>query len=145
MIRGVFAVVVGTAAFVAITLFEQLPVLGWLGGIVSIAAWVALTRAFLAEGGGGAVSAGMDIGWAAIVGGWTGFIGAVTAWLAQTGNLFGLTTPPGDRFGAAFGFLGASLALLYWPCVGALVCAIAAFIVTGGRVRRRGPGSFDEG
>lgn len=142
--RGLFAVVVGTAAFVAITFFEQLPVVGWLGGVISIAVWVALTRAFLAESGWGAVSTGMDIGWAAVAGGWTGFVGAVTAWFAQTGNLFGFTTPPGDRFGAAFGFLGASLALLYWPLVGALVCAITAFVVAGGRVRRRGPSSFDE-
>src|SRR5438094_471962 len=36
---------VGTIAFVAITYFEQVPVLGWSGVFISIAAWLALGRA----------------------------------------------------------------------------------------------------
>lgn len=128
--RVLLVLIVGTVVFIAITFFEQFPVLGWLGGVVSIAAWIALTRTFF-PGGADVVSTGMDIGWAAMVGAFTGFVGALTAWMAQTGNLFGFTTPPGDRFGAAFGFVGASLALLYWPVVGALVCAVTAFALSG--------------
>jgi len=121
---------VGALVFVAITFFEQLPVLGWLGGVVSIAAWVVLTRSFVSGARTDALRNGMSVGWAAVVGAITGFVGALTAWLAQTGNLFGFTTPAGDRFGAAFGFVGASLGILYWPLIGALICAVTAFAVT---------------
>lgn len=121
---------VGAITFVAITFLEQIPVLGWLGGVVSIAAWVALTRAYAAAGDWDPVRYGARMTWAGIFGAWTGFVGALTAWFAQTGNLFGFTTPPGDRFGAAFGFVGASLGIVYWPIIGALVCAATAFAMT---------------
>ena len=129
--RGALFLVLGTAAFIAITFFEQLPVIGWLGGVVSIAVWIALTRAMLDVAAWDIVGGGIGLAWAAVLGGVTGFFGALTAWMAQTGNLFGFTTPPGDRFGAAFGFVGASLALLYWPVVGALGCAVTAFALSG--------------
>ena len=128
--RGLLFLAVGTIAFVAITFFEQLPVIGWLGGVVSIAAWIILAREYATSVGWDPVRYGMRVGIAAMIGAITGFIGALTAWLAQTGNLFGFTTAPGARFGAAFGFVGASLGLLYWPVVGALVCAATAFVVT---------------
>ncbi len=119
--------IVGSAAFVAITFFEQLPIVGWLGALVSFAVWVLLARG-LAKGRGPAAA-----GWAAIVGGFTGFVGAFTAWLAQTGNLFGLQTPPGDRLGAGFGFVGATLGLVYWPLIGAAFCAaFALYFVSRG-------------
>ena len=111
--RDVALALIGSVAFVAITLFEQLPVLGWLGWAVSFGVWWLLAR----EAGGAPA--------AAIVGGVTGFVGALTSWMAQTGNLFGFTTPPGDRFGALFGFIGSSLGILYWPLVGAGVCLLA--------------------
>ena len=129
--RGVLFLVVGTAVFVAITFFEQIPVIGWLGGVVSIAAWIALTRTMLNVAPWDVVGGGVGVVWAAVLGGVTGFFGALTAWMAQTGNLFGFTTQPGDRFGAAFGFVGASLGLVYWPLIGALVCAVTALFVTG--------------
>jgi len=75
----------------------------------------------------------VGVSWAAVIGAVTGFVGAFTAWLAQTGNLVGLTTPPGDRFGAAFGFVGASIGIVLWPLFGAAVCAVAALA----SVRRR--------
>src|SRR5215210_6120099 len=130
--RGLWYLVLGCIAFVAITFFEQLPIIGWLGGILSVAAWIVLARALVGEDGFD-VETPFAIGWAAVLGGVTGFVGAFTAWLAQTGNLLGLTTPPGDRFGAAFGFLGASLGIVLWPLVGAAVCVIAALA----SVRRR--------
>lgn len=129
--RGVLFLVLGTAVFIAITFFEQIPVIGWLGGVVSIAAWIALTRTMLDIATRDLVGGGIGIVWAAVLGGVTGFLGALTAWMAQTGNLFGFTTQPGDRFGAAFGFVGASLGLVYWPLIGALVCAVTALVVTG--------------
>ena len=116
----------GVVAFVAITVFEQLPVIGWLGGVVSFAVWVVLTRGMLGPSERPPYAQGGAIAWAGVFGAITGFVGALSAWLAQTGNLFGFTTQPGDRFGAAFGFVGASFGLLYWPLVGALVCAITA-------------------
>lgn len=128
---GLFWLIVGTVVFIAITFFEQVPVLGWLGGVISIAAWIALARAL--GDARGLLSAGGRVTWAGILGAWTGFVGALTAWMAQTGNLFGFTTPPGDRFGAAFGFLGASLGIFYWPIVGAVVCALAALTTSSRR------------
>ncbi len=130
MTRAILFLLAGTVVFVAITFFEQLPVVGWLGGAISIAAWIVLARELAAARAWDPVEQGLRIGSAGVLGAFTGFVGALTSWLAQTGNLFGFTTAPGDRFGAAFGFVGASLGLLYWPLVGALVCAITAFAVT---------------
>ena len=135
--RGLLFLIVGTVVFVLITFFEQIPVIGWLGGVISIAAWIALTRAMLEVARRDIVGGSIGLIWAAVLGGVTGFVGALTAWLAQTGNLFGFTTAPGDRFGAAFGFLGASLGLIYWPLIGALVCAVTAFALMPARMRSR--------
>ena len=119
--------VIGTVAFILISYFEQLPVLGWLGAMVSIVAWVTLGRALARESGAGATVT------SAVLGAWTGFVGAFSAWAFQTGNLFGVTTPGLDRVGAGFGFVGATLGLIYWPLVGAAVCAGAAFFALGRR------------
>jgi hypothetical protein len=124
-VRGLWYLTLGCIAFVAITFLEQLPIIGWLGGFVSIAAWVVIARALVGERGFD-FDTPFGIGWAAVVGGVTGFVGAFTSWLAQTGNLFGFTTAPGDRFGAAFGFVGASIGIILWPLFGAAVCVIAA-------------------
>jgi hypothetical protein len=124
-VRGLWYLTLGCVAFVAITFLEQLPIIGWLGGFVSIAAWIVIARALVDERGLD-FDTPFDIGWAAVIGGVTGLVGAFTSWLAQTGNLIGFTTPPGDRFGAAFGFVGASLGIVLWPLFGAAVCVIAA-------------------
>lgn len=112
--RDVVLTLGGCAVFIAITFFEQIPVWGWLGGLVSVGVWWLLAR----EMSGTLV--------AAIMGAVTGLVGAFTAWLAQTGSLFGFTTPAGDRLGAVFGFIGSSLGILYWPFVGAAVAAAVA-------------------
>jgi hypothetical protein len=125
--RGLWYLTLGCIAFVAITFFEQLPVVGWLGGFVSVAAWVVLARALVGENGFD-FETPFAIGWAAVIGGVTGFVGALTAWLAQTGNLIGLSTMPGDRLGAAFGFVGASIGIVLWPLFGAAVCVIVALL-----------------
>ena len=130
--RGLWYLTLGCIAFVAITFFEQLPVVGWLGGVLSVAAWVVIARALVGEEGFD-FETPFGIGWAAVIGAVTGFVGALTSWLAQTGNLIGFTTPPGDRFGAVFGFVGASLGIVLWPLFGAAVCVIAALL----SVRRR--------
>src|SRR6266581_1998942 len=109
--RGLLYLVAGTIVFIAITFFEQLPVLGWAGGAVSIAAWIWLTRTLLSDTEFDVIRSGIGIGWAALLGALAGFIGAISAWAAQTGNLFGFTTEPGDRFGAAFGFVGATIGI----------------------------------
>ena len=119
--------VIGTVGFVVISYFEQVPVLGWLGAVVSVVAWVMLGRELARDGTSATITSG-------ILGAWTGFVGALTAWMFQTGNLFGLSTPGLDRVGAGFGFVGASLGLLYWPLIGALVCAAAAFFSLGRRL-----------
>lgn len=134
MTRAFLYLALGAAIFVAITFFEQIPVVGWLGGVISIAAWIWLTRQLLADSELDVIRSGIGVGWAAVLGATSGFVGAITAWAAQTGNLFGFTTLPGDRFGAVFGFLGAFLGIFYWPIIGALVCAGTAAVITGRRV-----------
>ena len=121
---------IGTIGFIAISYFEQLPVLGWLGWLVSVVAWVTLGRAVAREGGSAAVTS-------AILGAWTGFVGAWSAWAFQTGNLFGLSTTGLERLSAGFGFVGATLGLVYWPLVGAAVCFAAAFFSLGRRAIER--------
>jgi hypothetical protein len=125
--RGLWYLTLGCIAFVAITFFEQLPVVGWLGGILSVAAWILIARALVGENGFD-FETPFAFAWAAVIGGVTGFVGAFTAWLAQTGNLIGLSTLPGDRFGAAFGFIGATIGIVLWPLFGAAVCVIAALL-----------------
>jgi hypothetical protein len=105
---------VGSLVFIVITLFEQIPVIGWLGALASIAAWFWLANDV--RGAGGTV---ID---AAIAGGVTGLVGAVSAWMLQIGNLFGPDTPGLARFGAGFGTIGATIFLVIWPLVGAFVC-----------------------
>jgi hypothetical protein len=125
--RLMWLFVVGTVGFVLISYFEQVPVLGWLGAVVSVVAWVTMGRELARDGGSATITSG-------ILGAWTGFVGALSAWMFQTGNLFGLSTPGLDRVGAGFGFVGATLGLAYWPLIGALVCAAAAFFSLGRRL-----------
>jgi hypothetical protein len=134
--RGLLWLALGCAIFIGITFLEQFPVLGWLGGFVSIAVWIWLTRELLSHSEFDVIGSGIGTAWAAMIGAVTGFVGAFSAWLAQTGNLFGFTTPPGDRVGAVFGFVGASLGILYWPIIGAIVCAATAIAITSRRVGR---------
>jgi hypothetical protein len=142
--RGLLYLMLGAIVFVAITFFEQIPVLGWLGGVISIAAWVALTRSLLSDSEGDVMRSGFAVPWAAALGAFSGFVGAFTAWLAQTGNLIGFTTAPGDRFGAVFGFVGASLGIIFWPLIGLLVCAGTAIAITGRRVGQLQRESYDD-
>ena len=134
MTRALLYTALAVVVFIAITFFEQIPILGWFGGVISVAAWLWLTRELLSDSEGDVIRSGIGVGWAAFLGAFSGFVGALTAWLAQTGNLFGFTTPPGDRFGAAFGFLGASLGIFYWPIIGALICGGVAIAIAGRRV-----------
>jgi len=114
------AMLIGSVVFLVITLFEQIPVIGWLGALASLAAWVWLAGQVL-RAGGTVIDAG-------IAGAVTGVVGAVSAWLLQVGNLFGPDTPGLARFGAGLGTIGASVFLIIWPLVGALVCGGAAAI-----------------
>jgi hypothetical protein len=105
---------VGSVVFVVITFFEQIPVIGWLGALASLFAWIWLAGEIRRAGG--------TLTDAAIAGALTGFVGAVSAWMLQVGNLFGPDTPGLARFGAGFGTIGATIFLLIWPVVGALAC-----------------------
>ena len=114
-------VALGSLVFLAITFFEQIPVIGWLGALASCGAWFWLTGEVRRRGG-----TFID---AAAVGAVTGLVGAVSAWLLQVGNLFGPDTPGLARFGAGLGTIGATIFLVAWPIVGASVCAATAALV----------------
>jgi hypothetical protein len=118
----------GSLSFVVITLFEQIPVFGWLGALLSLGAWFWLAGE-VRRGGGTFVDA-------AVVGGLTGLVGAVSGWLLQVGSLFGPDTSGLARFGAGLGTIGATLFLILWPIIGALVCGGVAAVRTGGRLAR---------
>lgn len=113
---------IGSLVFVVITLFEQIPIVGWLGALVSVAAWIWLSREVRRAGG--------TVIDAAIAGGVTGVVGAVSAWMLQVGNLFGPDTPGLARFGAGLGTIGATVFLVIWPLIGALLCGGAAAVRT---------------
>ena len=106
--------IAGSLVFIVITLFEQVPVMGWLGAIASFAAWFWLAGEVRRAGG--------TVIDAAVAGGVTGLVGAVSAWMLQIGNLFGPDTPGLARFGAGLGTIGATIFLVIWPLVGAAVC-----------------------
>lgn len=121
--------VIGAVVFIAITLFEQIPVFGWLGALASFAAWVWLAGQ-IRRAGGSVVDA-------TIAGAVTGLVGAISGWLMQVGNLFGPETPGLARFGAGLGTIGASVFLVLWPLVGAAVCGGVA-AMRNGRERSAG-------
>ena len=108
------ALLIGSIVFLVITAFEQLPVIGWLGALASFGAWIWLAGEIRRAGG--------TMTDAAIGGALTGLIGAVSGWMLQVGNLFGPDTPGLARFGAGLGTIGATIFLVIWPLVGALVC-----------------------
>ena len=112
------AMLLGSIVFLVITAFEQLPVIGWLGALASFGAWIWLAGEIRRAGG--------TLTDAAIGGALTGLIGAVSGWMLQVGNLFGPDTPGPARFGAGLGTIGATVFLVIWPLVGALVCGGAA-------------------
>lgn len=118
--RVALSTFVGIVVFVVISFFEQIPVIGWLGALVSVGAWIWLAGD-IRRAGGGLVEAG-------VAGAVTGLVGAVTAWMLQVGNLFGPDTPGLARFGAGLGTIGATVFLFLWPVFGACVCAGAAAI-----------------
>jgi hypothetical protein len=115
--------VVGAVVFVAITLFEQIPVFGWLGAFASFAAWVWLAGQ-VRRAGGSVIDA-------TVAGAFTGLVGAVSGWVLQVGNLFGPDTPGLARFGAGLGTIGATVFLVLWPLVGAAVCGGVAAVRAG--------------
>jgi len=108
------AVLLGSVILLVITAFEQIPVIGWLGALASIGAWIWLAGEIRRAGG--------SMTDAAIGGAVTGLIGAISGWALQVGNLFGPDTPGLARFGAGLGTIGATLFLVIWPLIGALVC-----------------------
>ena len=108
------ALLIGSIVFLVITAFEQLPVIGWLGTLGSIGAWIWLAGEIRRAGG--------TMTDAAIGGAVTGVIGAVSGWAMQVGNLLGPDTPGLARLGAGLGTIGAPVSPVIWPLVGALVC-----------------------
>jgi hypothetical protein len=111
-------ILIGSVIFIVITLFEQIPVVGWLGALASFIAWVWLAGEIRRAGG--------TLVDAAVAGGVTGLVGAVSAWMLQVGNLFGPDTAGLARFGAGLGTVGATVFLVIWPLVGAAVCGGSA-------------------
>jgi hypothetical protein len=122
------AMLLGSIVFLVITAFEQLPVIGWLGALASVGAWIWLAGEIRRASG--------TVTDAAIGGGLTGLVGAVSGWVLQVGNLFGPDTPGLARFGAGLGTIGATVFLALWPVVGALVCGGAAALRARTTARR---------
>ena len=118
--RFVLRLVLGTAIFIVITAFEQIPVVGWLGAFASLLAWIWLGTEVRRTGGPTAEAAFLGLA--------TGAVGAVSGWLAQVGSLFGPDTAGMARIGAGFGVVGATIFIVAWPIIGALVCGGTAAI-----------------
>jgi len=96
--------VVGTVAFVVISYFEQVPVLGWLGAVVSVVGWVTLSRSLARGSASSMLTAGM-------LGAWTGFVGASFRFVGATlGLVYWPLLGAAVCFAMAFFALGRRLA-----------------------------------
>jgi hypothetical protein len=117
--------VFGVVLFCLITLFEQVPIAGILGAPVSVLAWIWLAREVRRAGG-----STLD---GVVTGAVSGLAGALSAWIVQLAALFGPDTPGVARLGAGLGTVGATIFVVLWPLIGALVCGGAAAVWPRGR------------
>jgi hypothetical protein len=138
----------GAAIISGISLFEQVPVLGWLGGFIEVALWFGLAYWFVAlakDRMQNLSSPGVaSLGIGAAIGAFTGLI-AVIASLALTilkGILFAGLAGGGDNgvaaraSGVGFDLVGTTLSLFYWPLVGAFWCGVAGIFFAAIMVKR---------
>lgn len=139
---AVSTLVTGGLAFLGITIFEQVPVLGWLGGLVSIAAWIWLTNRLIRNGAEHLAKSDNPsvpaMAWAGLVGLVTGAIGALSSFIVQV-SIYSAASGSGATgaagaagAGAAFGTVGAFIGLFYWPILGAVVMGLFG-LIWGGR------------
>lgn len=109
--------IVGTVAFLIIALNNAYGFRLFVGGIVSIVAWLALGQALVHQGSGRVTRA--------LVGGWTGFVSAGTnlllrEWFRIRGEVPGIDGTAGDWYLVA----GVPAALLYWTASGAFLSSV---------------------
>jgi hypothetical protein len=139
---------VGGLVFLGITVFEQLPVLGWLGGLVSVGAWIWLTNRMIRNGAEHLAKSDNPsvpaMAWGSLVGFITGLVGALSALIVQAGVFTAAsssattnaanTAANAAAAGAALGTVGASIGLFYWPVFGMIVMGLFG-LIWGGRAK----------
>jgi hypothetical protein len=141
----VFAI--GAGIFVLVTLLEQLPVVGFLGGLAEVGVWAYLAHALVTRGHSRLVQE-VNPGfpammWSAAIGAATGLLGAAISLGIAMILLHAAVTSPSDPVG---NMLGGNLDLasgqlyvellmfgvVFWPFVGAMVCGLFGLIFGSG-------------
>jgi hypothetical protein len=137
------SIVIGGLVFIAIALFEQIPVLGWLGWLISIGVWIWLTNRLIRQGATHLATSDNPsvpaMGWAGLVGLVTGLVGALASLVIEAtkaSTTVGTTTTVNPTFGS----VGATLGLFYWPVVGAIVMGLFG-LIWGGRAKAQAASS----
>lgn len=139
----------GAAALAAVSLFEQIPILGYVGGLIEIVLWIGMAYRFVSE----AKRELQDLASPVIAStGWGSGIGASTALVGVLASLVltlikaaiisgGTAGNQGSAAGAAqlgvdIEALGTLLSFFYWPIVGAIVCGTAGLFFSATLIKR---------
>jgi hypothetical protein len=109
--------VIATTAFLLIALNNAYGVRLFVGGIVSVVAWLALGQVLANHGSTVVIRA--------LVGGWTGLVSAganllVREWFRVQGEVPGIDGTAGMHYLVA----GVPTALIYWTALGAALCSV---------------------
>ncbi len=129
---------IGAAIFAVLSLLENIPYLGWFGGLVSLGLWVYLAsqlvqadRPHLSQQANPSIQA---MGYSALVGAVTALVGAIVALLVDAA--MALSSNPAIALEGGFNAFGALLGVFYWPFVGAAVCGLFG-LIWGSQLRPR--------
>jgi hypothetical protein len=143
----VFAI--GAGIFVAVTLLEQVPLVGFFGGLAEIGIWIYLAH-LLVTRGHARLAQEVNPGfpamlWSAAIGASTGLIGAAISFgigiVALNAAVRSSSDPIGNMLGGNFNLAAGQLyvellgfGLIFWLFVGAFVCGLFGLIF-GSRLR----------
>jgi hypothetical protein len=144
---------IGSVVMSVMSVFEEVPVLGHLGGAAEWVVWGALGYVFVrrAHDRLGALNSPnlAAFGWGSLIGAGTAVVGVLASlvaglvlsaveqvWAQQIGDPqgVGLATTSG-----VMSSVGTILSLFYWPFVGAFFCGFGGLLFSAMRVRRMTP------
>jgi hypothetical protein len=141
---------IGSIAIAAVSVFEQIPVLGHLGGALEWVLWGALGFLLVSRAHDRLTQLSSPnlagLGWGALIGAATAVVGVIVSliaglvvsaalqvWAQQNGDPQGAGLVNAD---AVMSGIGTILSLFYWPFVGAFFCGFGGLVFTAMRIRR---------
>jgi hypothetical protein len=136
---------IASAVFVAIALFDKIPLLGgWLGWLISLGLWVYFANRFvdsaapqLKQASNPSVPA---MGWCALIGATSALVGALTSLVidAASTSAAANSNNAAGVFTGTIGVYASLIGLVIWPLVGAVVCGLFG-LIWGGRLSTPAP------